>query len=82
MNGLGIPAEMSIIGWDNRPTARLPHIQLTTVNQDTKLIARLIIERIIARNKGADISPREIILDNDLIVRKATTNTAKTAKVS
>lgn len=73
MQGFKVPADISIIGWDNGPTAQLPHIQLTTVNQDTRLMAQVILDRLIERSDGGDIDDRKIILEPELIRRETTT---------
>ena len=47
--GRRIPAELSVIGYDNARVARLTHVNLTTVAQDTQRLSGLAIERTIAR---------------------------------
>ncbi|MDX6238680.1 MAG: hypothetical protein QOG10_3495 [Kribbellaceae bacterium] len=47
--GRRIPDELSVIGFDNASIARLTHVNLTTVAQDTQRLSRLAIERTIAR---------------------------------
>jgi DNA-binding LacI/PurR family transcriptional regulator len=47
--GRRIPDELSVIGYDNASIARMTHLNLTTVAQDTQRLSRLAIERTIAR---------------------------------
>lgn len=72
LQGLNIPTDMSVVGWNNGPTAKLPYVQLTTVNQDTKVMAKAILDRLIDRIEGVEIDTREIILDTELVVRDTT----------
>ncbi len=67
--GVRVPQGLSVVGWDDSPSARLPHIQLTSVRQDPVCMGELAIERAIDRVEGRSVEPREIILDPELVVR-------------
>jgi DNA-binding LacI/PurR family transcriptional regulator len=71
-----VPQDVSVIGWDNSLVSKLPHIRLTTVSQDPPLIARLAVDRVIARIEGSPIEERDVVLDPTLMVR-ATTGSAR-----
>ncbi len=75
--GYRVPQDISVIGWDNSEVAKLPHVRLTTVSQDPPLIAKLAIDRAIARVEGLPIGDRDIVLNPSLMVR-ATTAAART----
>jgi DNA-binding LacI/PurR family transcriptional regulator len=74
--GHRVPQDVSVIGWDNSLVSKLPHIRLTTVSQDPPLIARLAVDRVIARIEGSPIEKRDVVLDPTLMVR-ATTGSAR-----
>jgi DNA-binding LacI/PurR family transcriptional regulator len=74
--GHRVPQDVSVIGWDNSLASKLPHVRLTTVSQDPLLIARLAVDRAIARVEGAPIGERDIVLEPSLMVR-ATTGSAR-----
>jgi DNA-binding LacI/PurR family transcriptional regulator len=74
--GRRVPQDISVIGWDNSLASKLPHVRLTTVSQDPQLIARLAVDRAIARVEGAPIGERDIVLEPSLMVR-ATTGSAR-----
>jgi DNA-binding LacI/PurR family transcriptional regulator len=74
--GHRVPQDVSVIGWDNSLASKLPHVRLTTVSQDPQLIARLAVDRAIARVEGAPIGERDIVLEPSLMVR-ATTGSAR-----
>ena len=70
--GIDVPGEMSIIGFDDSALARSPGIDLTSVQQLPLEMARLAVERIVARTKGADVANREMVLEPELVVRTTT----------
>ncbi len=71
--GVRAPDHISIVGWDDDPTASLPLWDLTTVRQDPVLMARLAIERSVSRLTPGSNSPgTDIVLPPELIVRGST----------
>ena len=76
--GHRVPQDVSVIGWDNSLASKLPHVRLTTVSQDPLLIAKLAVDRAIARVEGAPIGERDIVLEPSLMVR-ATSGSARSA---
>ncbi|MGW7680207.1 LacI family DNA-binding transcriptional regulator [Kribbella sp. NPDC054772] len=64
-----VPAELSIIGYDDSTPSRLDHIQLTTIAQNADRLAAAALE-LATRDDEA----REVVTEPDLIVR-ATTQT-------
>jgi DNA-binding LacI/PurR family transcriptional regulator len=51
--GRRIPEDLSVVGYDNDSTARLSHVSLTTIAQDSHQLATLAIKRAIARLAGS-----------------------------
>ena len=70
--GLYLPCDMSVIGFDDDRLARLSHVALTTVAQDTQQITNLVVTRAIARLDGSTVTERELIIPPHLIVRGTT----------
>jgi DNA-binding LacI/PurR family transcriptional regulator len=70
--GIDVPGGMSVIGFDDSRLARLSHIALTTVAQDTEQLTGLAIARAAARLDGASISERELVIPPHLIIRSTT----------
>lgn len=50
--GLAVPADISVVGFDDSQFARLAHIGLSSVRQDVAALARAAIERAVARLAG------------------------------
>lgn len=70
--GVAVPADVSIVGWDDSHLSRLPHVNLTTVRQDADQMARLAVERAVERLKGLEVAEGEIVLPPRLVVRGST----------
>ena len=70
--GLYLPRDMSVIGFDDDRLARLSHVALTTVAQDTQQITNLAVTRAIARLDGTTVTERELVIPPHLIVRSTT----------
>jgi DNA-binding LacI/PurR family transcriptional regulator len=70
--GIHVPHDMSIVGWDDNALARLPHLTLTTIRQDSIEMTRLAVERSADRLRGDPVVEREIVLSPNLVVRGST----------
>jgi DNA-binding LacI/PurR family transcriptional regulator len=78
-SGVGVPAEISVIGFDDSRLSRLAHVDLTTVGQDVPRLADLAVGRAIARLEGEQTPNHEIVVAPHLVVRGTTATTAKDA---
>lgn len=72
-SGVVIPEQLSITGFDDSEAAALAPVGLTSVAQDPALLARLAMDRVVARIEGRRVSDREVILEPELRVRGSTT---------
>ena len=66
--GINIPADVSVVGYDNIPAARLVTPQLTTIDQDASLAGRMLVSKLIDRGDGPAISER---LETSLLIRES-----------
>ena len=70
--GVAVPERVSVTGWDDSEVACLPGIELTSVAQQPREMARLVMERVVARSEGRPVAERETVLEPALHVRSST----------
>lgn len=71
--GVSVPGDLSVVGFDDSSLARLSHVALTTVAQDAGRITALAVSRAVARLEGrADPEEREQVVPPRLVVRSTT----------
>jgi DNA-binding LacI/PurR family transcriptional regulator len=70
--GLSVPGDISVVGYDDSSLARLSHIDLTTIAQDTATMTTLAAARAADRIEGVPVTRREMIIPPSLVVRGTT----------
>lgn len=70
--GVDVPNHLSVIGWDDNEAAALSAVPLTSVAQRPDEMARLAVERMVARIEGRKVGNREIVLEPQLRLRSST----------
>ena len=75
--GIAIPAELSVVGFDDNPVAQRMRPQLTTVRQDVAAKGRAAAAALTAviqrtRDGGATARARHLVLPTELVVRAST----------
>lgn len=70
--GIEVPRRVSVVGWDDSEAAALSPVGLTSVAQQPDELARLAVQRMVARIEGRKIDRRDIVLEPDLRVRAST----------
>jgi DNA-binding LacI/PurR family transcriptional regulator len=70
--GVDIPAGISIVGYDDSPVARLAHIDLTTVSQETEQLTEHAVRALIERLEEGRSEDREVVVPPRLVVRGTT----------
>jgi DNA-binding LacI/PurR family transcriptional regulator len=70
--GLRVPQDISVVGFDDVEEGRFSTIALTTVSPDKQAIARLAVERVVARLTGApEMHPERLQPGYTLIARES-----------
>ena len=67
-----VPGEISVVGYDDSRLARLAHVNLTTIAQDTTAMTKLAVSRAIARVEGKPVDRREVVVPPRLVIRGTT----------
>lgn len=70
--GVRVPMDMSVVGYDDSPSAHLPQVDLTTVSQDTRHQAEEAVAAVLERLDGGRTQRREVVLEPQLVVRRTT----------
>jgi DNA-binding LacI/PurR family transcriptional regulator len=70
--GVRIPAEISVVGFDDIPMASFTVPPLTTVRQPIELLAREAVDRLLAAMGGDRRGPALVRLEPELVVRATT----------
>lgn len=70
--GIRVPEDVSVIGWDDNQVAALSLVGLTSVVQQPLRLAQLAVERLIDRINQRRVEDREIVLEPTLAVRAST----------
>lgn len=68
--GVDVPSSVSIVGYDDSPLARLAHINLTTVSQNTQQQAEHAVAAAVERLDEGRLVPREVVLTPRLVIRQ------------
>ena len=70
--GVDIPGEMSVVGYDDSPTAGLAHINLSSVNQNTRELTERAVTTVVERLDENHREHREIVVPPRLVIRGTT----------
>ena len=68
-NGVRVPEDISVVGFDNINVAGMPHIDLTTVEQRADCLVAAASETLMARLEGAPPGGLRLLPPGGLIVR-------------
>jgi DNA-binding LacI/PurR family transcriptional regulator len=69
--GVKVPDQISVVGWDDQEAAALSPIPMTTVAQEPAEMARLALQRVADRLERRRITSREIVIEPHLRVRSS-----------
>ena len=68
---LRIPNDISFIGFDDLPAASYGSNQLSTIRQNVAELGLKSVESLIEQIEDESITPRQIILDTELVIRQS-----------
>ena len=71
-DGVDVPGTMSIVGYDDSPSAQLAYVNLTSVGQDAPHQAQQAVAAAVERLDHGRRMPREVVLIPRLVVRGST----------
>ncbi|MGS0685145.1 LacI family DNA-binding transcriptional regulator [Nakamurella sp. GG22] len=71
-DGMRVPQDISVIGYDDSRLARISYIDLTTVGQNPRQLAQLAVQRAIDRLDNRPIDRRDQVVTPQLVIRSTT----------
>ncbi|KFI72301.1 LacI family transcriptional regulator [Bifidobacterium minimum] len=73
--GLGVPRDISIIGYDDSPLMRFVHPSLTTIRQSTLGISQAAVDFLVNAMRSGDLgSGKEMLFRPELVMRASAGN--------
>jgi DNA-binding LacI/PurR family transcriptional regulator len=70
--GLRVPADISVVGFDDIPGAAYHSPSLTTVRQPLQRMGEIAAQTLVERIEGAKQYPQEIAVEPELVAREST----------
>lgn len=67
LQGVRVPEDVAVIGYDDIPVASFANPPLTTVKQNTRLAGEILVESVLKLIRGQAVSPQ--LIETQLIVR-------------
>jgi DNA-binding LacI/PurR family transcriptional regulator len=71
-HGLGVPGDVSVVGYDNTSLAALGHINLTTIDQPRRQIGATAVRLLLERMDEGRERARHVVVPPSLVVRGTT----------
>jgi len=72
--GLRVPQDISVLGFDDIPGAAFHNPSLTTVRQPLNRMGEVAAQTLLDRIEGKKEYPSEIAIEPELVVRESTAN--------
>jgi DNA-binding LacI/PurR family transcriptional regulator len=71
-DGIRVPEQVSVVGYDDSPLARLGTVDLTTVSQSSQAMAEAAVAAAVERLEGTRTEHVDVVLEPHLVVRGTT----------
>jgi LacI family transcriptional regulator len=71
-NGIRVPHDVSVVGYDDSRLSRISYVDLTTVGQNPRQLAELAVVRAIASLENQPSDPRDQVVEPRLAIRSTT----------
>lgn len=75
--GYKVPADISVVGFDDIPAAAFHSPSLTTIRQPLGKMGELAVQLLIARIEESKELPRELAVQPEIVVRESTAKAAR-----
>ena len=71
-DGIRVPEQVSVVGYDDSPLARLGTVDLTTVSQSPQAMAEAAVAAAVERLEGTRTDHVDVVLEPHLVIRGTT----------
>ncbi|MEU2401698.1 LacI family DNA-binding transcriptional regulator [Streptomyces pseudogriseolus] len=71
-NGLDVPGQISVVGYDDSALMNCTEPPLTTVRQPIEAMGKAVVELLNAQISGSTVAPEELLFEPELVVRGST----------
>jgi DNA-binding LacI/PurR family transcriptional regulator len=71
-NGLSVPGDVSVVGYDDMPEAAFFNPSLTTVTHDFETAGRACLEFLLGRIRNPQASAEQLVIKPELVCREST----------
>ena len=71
-NGLSVPGDVSVVGYDNMPEAAFFNPSLTTVTHDFETAGRTCLEFLLRRIRNPQAPAEQLVIKPELVCREST----------
>jgi DNA-binding LacI/PurR family transcriptional regulator len=72
--GLSVPADLSVVGYDDSAFMSCTDPPLTTVRQPIEAIGRAAVELLVGQIEGSSVSAEELFFEPEIVARGSTAN--------
>lgn len=70
--GMAVPADVSVIGYDDSAFMNCTDPPLTTIRQPIEAMGRAAVDLLAAQINGAEVTAEELLFEPELVVRGST----------
>lgn len=70
--GISVPGQLSVVGFDDIPLASQMWPALSTVRQPIEAMAARAVKLLVARLRGEQELPIEVLIKSELVLRETT----------
>lgn len=70
-NGVRVPEDLAVTGWDNTEDGRFANPSLTTVAPDLRAIAETAVDRVLTQLANRAVDPVDAVVPHRLLVRES-----------
>lgn len=72
VNGLNVPSDMAVTGFDNISLSQMTFPAITTISQPKYQLGSTACDLLLEKLKQPDTKPQHLILDTELVIREST----------